>query len=43
MDVEKFQGDVNTVTEQLSSNLEKKDWPKLNFVRESKSIILFWS
>jgi hypothetical protein len=41
MDVEKFQGDVNTVTEQLSSNLEKnssnlekKDWPKLNFVRD---------
>ena len=34
MDLEKFQGDVNKVTEELSAKLEKKDWPRLNFVRD---------
>ena len=34
MDLEKFQGDVNKVTEELSSKLEKKDLPRLNFVRD---------
>lgn len=34
MDLEKFQGDVNKVTEELSTKLEKKDWPRLNFVRD---------
>ena len=34
MDIEKFQGDVNKVTEELLSKLEKKDWSRLNFVRD---------
>lgn len=34
MDLEKFQVDVNKVTEELSAKLEKKDWPRLNFVRD---------
>jgi len=34
MDLEKFQNDVNEVTNKLSSNLSENDLPKLNFVRQ---------
>ena len=34
MDLEKFQEDVNKVTQELSSKLEKKDRSRLNFVRD---------
>ena len=34
MDLEKFQDDVYTVTNQLAKNLEKDDVPKLNYVRQ---------
>jgi len=34
LDVEKFRDDVYAITELLSSRLEEKDKPKLNFVRQ---------
>ena len=34
MDLEKFQNDVNAVTDRLSSKLSEEDMPKLNFVRQ---------
>jgi hypothetical protein len=34
MDLEKFQNDVNEVTDKLSSQLKSEDLPKLNFVRQ---------
>ena len=34
MDLEKFQADVYEVTDKLSIQLEEKDLPKLNFVRQ---------
>ena len=34
MDIEKFRDDVYAITELLSSRLEEKDKPKLNFVRQ---------
>lgn len=34
MDLEKFQDDVYTVTNQLAKNLDASDIPKLNFVRQ---------
>ncbi len=34
MDLEKFRNDVYEITERLSVNLESKDLPKLNYVRQ---------
>ena len=34
MDLEKFRDDVYTITEKLSKNLNEKDRPKLNYVRQ---------
>ncbi|HXG73290.1 MAG: hypothetical protein QW177_04950 [Candidatus Nitrosotenuis sp.] len=34
MDLEKFRDDVYTITNQLSSQLQKDDQPKLNYVRQ---------
>ena len=34
MDIEKFQDDVYAITELLSEQLDSKDVPKLNFVRQ---------
>ncbi|MFB5597639.1 MAG: hypothetical protein ACE5RJ_01295 [Nitrosopumilaceae archaeon] len=34
MDLEKFRNDVYEITERLSSQLQEKDIPKLNFVRQ---------
>ena len=35
MDVEKFQDDVYAITELLSEQIDSKDVPKLNFVRQT--------